>query len=216
MLSSVSGGEWSHQAEWGPGRSGAGRAAGVWGALATLICISQWEKSLGFYVPQWHQGEFSEIQHSFSLSSLERVWCHCAYKCLYVPTCCAYLFTLYVYSVFVSENITINGTLLVSFLLPQLLTVTNIALPMSEVFTVQWALWCTEACYLWTYGSACNAARITQQLISLSHPNRPGAPDARYGCHIYGRSFLLQTATHHGRVISCKCIHLWYFFVFYM
>ncbi len=27
---------------------------------------------------------------------------------------------------------------------PQVLTVTSLALPMSEVFTVQWALWCTE------------------------------------------------------------------------
>lgn len=57
MSSSVSGGEWSSQAERGPGRSGAGRAAGVRGALTTPLCTSQWGQSQGFHVPQWHQGE---------------------------------------------------------------------------------------------------------------------------------------------------------------
>lgn len=61
----VSGGEWSSQAEWCSWWSGTGRAAGVRGALATPLCVSQWGQSQGFHLPQWHQGEFSVTQHHF-------------------------------------------------------------------------------------------------------------------------------------------------------
>lgn len=41
----------------------------------------------------------------------------------------------------------INRSWFLSFFSSQALTVTNLALPMSKVFTVQWALWCTDVKY---------------------------------------------------------------------
>lgn len=52
MSSSVSGSERTSHAEWGPRWSGAGWAAGVRGALTTLLCLSEWGQSQGFHVPQ--------------------------------------------------------------------------------------------------------------------------------------------------------------------
>lgn len=133
----VPGGEWSSQAEWCSWRSGAGRAAGVWGALATTLCVSQWGQSQGFHIPQWHQGEFSVTQHHF-------LCCLSSQKDTDVIlqisiSVFVFSFTHHVYCCVC--------------LLPQVLTVTSLALPMSEVFTVQWALWCTELYYPGPFGS---------------------------------------------------------------
>ena len=133
----VSGGEWAYQAEWCSWRSGAGRAAGVRGALATPLCVSQWGQSQGFHLPQWHQGEFSVTQNRF-------LWCLSSQN--NTDVILQIFISVIVFSFYSSCYCCVC-------LLSQVLTVTSLALPMSEVFTVQWALWCTELYYPGPFGS---------------------------------------------------------------
>lgn len=78
-------------------------------------------------------------------------------------------------------NVFLQIKLCFLFYFPQVLTVTNLALPMSTVFTVQWALWCTELYYPRTIGSLGIFPCCWKiSCISLHCPNHPRPGDAPY------------------------------------
>lgn len=63
----VSGGEWTSQAKWRPWWSGAGGAAGVWGAHTTSLCVCQRGQGQRFHIPLWHKGKFFKVYLLLSL-----------------------------------------------------------------------------------------------------------------------------------------------------
>lgn len=65
----VSGGEWTSQAKWRPWWSGTGGPAGVRGAHATSVCVSQRGQGQRFHIPLWHKGKFLVTRFTSSLKA---------------------------------------------------------------------------------------------------------------------------------------------------